>query len=151
MYVCIYIHIHMWTHIVNMYKARSLPILPIMMLWFFILLGLVMVISQIHIGTDLNEKVVCWRSTNGFTIYLSTPKESIPVEFSRASIDLVLENKKHHHKLTFFPLPSYFCTHSPCSTLCDPQPSKTILFVFCFEEILNVRNTLIIDKVQWRV
>jgi len=65
-------------------------------------IGLAMVISQIHMSIVLNEKVVCWRCMNGFAIYLSTPKESIPLEFACMSVDFVLENK-HHCKLDLLP------------------------------------------------
>ena len=130
MCVCVYTHIHIWTHILNTYEVRSLPILSNMMLWcfLFVLLGLVMVISQIHIGTDLNEKVVCWRSTNGFTVYLSTPKESTPLEFSCISIDLVLENKKHHHKLDFLP-PTILFLHLFTMLVPSWPPTKQNRFV----------------------
>lgn len=98
-YVHIYTHMHIWTQILNKYKARSLPVLSNMMFWCFliILLGLVTIISRIHIDTDLNEEVVCWRSTNGCTIYLF-----IPLEFSLMSIEFI-SGKKKWCKLDFLP------------------------------------------------
>lgn len=131
--MCVYI----CTHILNMYKARSLPILLNMMLWhfFFILLGLVMVISQIHIGTDLNEKVVCWRCAYGFPIYFSTLKESILLEFSCTSLDLVLQKKKYHHELDFLP-PTILFLHlfTMLKTLWPPSKQNHFVFILFWRD-----------------